>query len=109
MELAFLNIPVVIIRPGAVETPILNDSNKEMEQLNSNTKLYKNTITNFKHIVDKEQGGSISPNKIADLVFKVLNAKKPKLVYKKNVSVKLKLLNVVPYKLQQKIFKMMLK
>ncbi len=109
MELAFLNIPVVILRPGAVETPILNDSNKEMNNLNENTTLYKNTITKFKHIVDKEQGGAISPEKIANLVYKILNKKNPKMVYKKNVSKKLKLLNIVPYKMQQKIFKMMLK
>lgn len=109
MELAFLNIPVVILRPGAVETPILIDSNREMNDLDSSTTLYKNTITNFKHIVDKEQGGTISPNEIANLVFKILNKKNPKMIYKKNISTKLKLLNVVPYKLQQKIFKMMLK
>ena len=42
MELGLLNIPVITLRPGAVETPILVDSNKEMEELNSNTELYKN-------------------------------------------------------------------
>jgi len=68
MELGLLGVPVVTLRPGAVETPILKDSNKEMQQLNSNTELYKNTITKFKSIVDKEQGGAIPPTKIADLV-----------------------------------------
>lgn len=109
MELGLLNIPVITLRPGAVETPILKDSNKEMEELNANTNLYKNTITKFKHIVDKEQGGAIPPSKIADLVLKILNKKKPKHIYKKNVSKKLKLLNIIPTKLQLKIFKMILK
>lgn len=109
MELGLLNIPVITIRPGAVETPILKDSNKEMEELNSNTTLYKNTITKFKNIVDKEQGGAIPPEKIADLVFKILHNKNPKHIYKKNVSKKLKLLNVIPTKLQLKIFKIILK
>ncbi len=109
MELGLLGIPVVTLRPGAVETPILQDSNKEMEDLNANTALYKNTITKFKHIVDKEQGGAISPQKIAKLVLKILCKKNPKHIYKKNTSKKLKLLNFVPTKLQLKIFKAILK
>jgi NAD(P)-dependent dehydrogenase (short-subunit alcohol dehydrogenase family) len=109
MELGLLDIPVITLRPGAVETPIIKNSNKEMEDLNNNTQLYKNTITKFKHIVDKEQGGAISPNKIADLVFKILRKKKPKHIYKKNVSIKLKLLNLVPTKMQLKILKTILK
>lgn len=109
MELGFLDIPVITLRPGAVETPILKDSSKEMEDLNNNTKLYKNTITKFKHIVDNEQGGAIPASKIADLVLKILNKKKPKHIYTKNASKKLKLLNVVPTKLQMKIFKRILK
>ena len=109
MELGFLDIPVITLRPGAVETPIIKDSNKEMEALNANTDLYKNTITKFKKIVDGEQGGAIPPEKIADLVLKILNKKRPKHVYVKNVSKKLKLLNLISTKLQLKIFKMILK
>jgi len=108
MELGFLDIPVITLRPGAVETPILKDSNKEMEDLNNNTELYKNTITKFKHIVDNEQGGAVPASKIADLVLKILNKKKPKHIYTKNASKKLKLLNVVPTSLQMKIFKRIL-
>lgn len=109
MELGLLGVPVVTIRPGAVQTPILKDSNKEMQELNDNTQLYKNTITKFKTIVDKEQGSAISPEKIASLVYKILNRKKPKHVYSKNISKKLKLLNMVSTKTQVKIFKAMLK
>ena len=109
MELSLLGVPVITLRPGAVETPILKDSNKEMELLNNNTELYKNTITNFKKIVDKEQGGAISPTKIAELVLRILKKRNPKHIYSKNVSKKLKLLNLLPTKMQAKIFKMMLK
>ena len=108
-ELGFLDIPVVTLRPGAVETPIIVDSNKEMQALNDNTQLYKNTITKFKKIVDKQQGGAIPSSKIAELVLKILDKKNPKHVYAKNTSGKLKLLSVVPTKLQLKIFKMILK
>ena len=109
MELGLLNIPVITLRPGAVETAIIKDSTAEMEKLNANTELYKNTITKFKSIVDKEQGGAIPPSKIAALVSKILKKKHTKFIYKKNVSKKLKLLNAVPLKLQLKLFKMILK
>lgn len=109
MELGLLNIPVITLRPGAVETPILTDSNKEMQALNDNTTLYKNTITKFKHIVDHEQGGAIAPEKIAKLVLKILSKKNPKYIYAKNTSKKLKLLSVLPAKTQIKLFKMILK
>lgn len=109
MELAFLDVPVITLRPGAVETPIIVDSNKEMEQLDQNTELYKNTIAKFKHIVDKEQGGTVSPERVAVLVLKILKKNNPKHVYKINVSKKLKLLNIIPTKLQSKIFKRILR
>ncbi len=109
MELGLLGIPVITIRPGAVETPILNDSTREMEALDENTQYYKNTISKFRHIVDKEQGGTISPDKIADMVLKILYKKNPKHIYSKNTSVKLKLLNLVPAKAQVKLFKLILK
>ena len=80
-----------------------------MQNLDANTQLYKNTITKFKNIVDKEQGGAVSPEKIAELVYKILNKKKLKHVYSKNVSKKLKLLNLISTKTQLKIFKLILK
>ena len=109
MELAFLDIPVITIRPGSIKTPLLDDSSKEMETLNNNTIYYKNTINKFKHIVDKEQGSGVEPEKIANLVYKILNKKKPKHIYSFNSSLKLKLLSILPSKLQVKIFKWILK
>ena len=109
MELGLLNIPVITLRPGAVKTPIINSSSKQMEQLNDNTVLYKNTISKFKHIVDKEHGKGIEPELIGKKVLKILNRKKPKHIYKKNISVKLKLLNLLPTKTQIKLLKFILK
>ncbi|MBQ3047426.1 MAG: SDR family NAD(P)-dependent oxidoreductase [Clostridia bacterium] len=109
MELGLLNIPVITLRPGAVATPIIKSSSEQMEKLNANTSLYKNTIAKFKHIVDKEHNKGINPEKIAQKVLAILNKKTPKPVYKKNISKKLKLLNLLPTKTQIKLLKLILK
>ena len=109
MELGLLDIPVITLRPGAVSTPIIDSSTKQMENLDANTVLYRDTIHKFKHIVDKEQGSGIAPTKVAKKVLKILNKKRPKLVYKINISLKLKLLNLLPVKLQIKLLKLILK
>ena len=109
MELGLLNIPVITLRPGAVATPIIDSSTAQMNKLNTNTVLYKNTVDKFKHIVDKEQGSGINPEEIAKTVLKIINRKKPKRVYKKNISFKLKLLNTLPETTQLKLLKFILK
>ena len=109
MELGLLNIPVITLRPGSVSTPLIEDSSKQMENLNSNTVLYQNTISKFKHIVDKEHSKGITPEQIAKTVLKILNKKNPKTVYKKNIGLKLKLLNLLPVKTQIKLLKLILK
>ena len=109
MELGLLDIPVITLRPGAVSTPIIKSSSEQMNALNTNTILYKNTISKFKHIVDKEHDKGIDPQKIAKTVLKILNKKKPRHVYKKNISKKLKLLNMLPTKTQIKLLKLILK
>lgn len=108
-ELGLLNIPVITLRPGAVDTPIITSSNEQMNKLNDNTLFYKDTIPKFRHIVDKEHNKGIPPEKIAKMVLKILNKKNPKLIYKKNISTKLKLLNILPTKTQIKLLKLILK
>ncbi len=108
-ELGLLNIPVITLRPGAVATPIINSSSNQMNKLNNNTVLYKNTIHKFKNIVNKEHNKGIPPEKIAKIVLKILNKKNAKIIYKKNTSIKLKLLNMLPTKTQIKLLKLLLK
>ncbi|MBP3581961.1 MAG: SDR family NAD(P)-dependent oxidoreductase [Clostridia bacterium] len=108
MELGILGIPVIRLRPGAVKTELIDNSSSQMERFGANTVIYKDILPRFKHIVDKEQGTAIPAEKIAKLVLKILKSNKPKLVYAKNTSKKLKLLSVVPEKMQVAIYKKLL-
>jgi len=109
MELGLLDIPVITLRPGAVSTALINQSNTTLEKLEKKTTLYKGITTKFKHIVDGEQGSAIPAEKIGKLVLKILERKKPKFVYTKNASLKLKLLNLLPERLELFVLKKILK
>ncbi len=109
MELGLFDIPVITLRPGAVETELIGHSNNSLEKLESKTTLYKGITSKFKHIVDSQQGGAIPAEKIGKLVLKILSKKNPKYIYTKNASVKLKLLNIVPARMEMAILKKILK
>lgn len=108
MELGILGIPVIRLRPGAVATELIDNSSSQMEKFGANTVIYKDILPRFKHIVESEQGTAVPVEKIAKLVLKILKSNRPKLVYAKNTSKKLKLLSVVPAKMQVAIYKKLL-
>lgn len=109
MELQLLDIYVSIIRPGAVKTSMLPISNNELESFCNNTKLYKCNSKRFKSIVDSVETKNILPSEIAKISLKIIESKKPKYVYNINRNMKLRLLNVLPHKLQNKIIKLILR
>ncbi|MBR1926114.1 MAG: SDR family NAD(P)-dependent oxidoreductase [Clostridia bacterium] len=109
MELQLLNIDVCVIRPGAVKTTLLADSQSQIDNFCKNTKLYKYNSQKFKSITEKVETKNISPEKIAKLTFKILNKKHPKFIYNINRNFGLRLLNFLPKKLQLKIIKSILK
>ena len=108
-ELGLLGVDVVRIRPGAVDTGLIDLSSNTLSKMEQNTYLYKDIVHKFKKIVDSEQSGTIPAITIAKLVLKILNKRKVKPVYKKNISAKLKLLNMLPTNTQLWVYKKLLK
>jgi short-subunit dehydrogenase len=100
MELNLLGHKVIVIRPGAVKTPLLNESTSSIDKFIDKTQLYKDTSTRFKKIVDSVENKNIEADRIAKLVYKALTIKKPKFVYNINRNFLLKLLNILPDKFQ---------
>lgn len=108
MELQLLGIKVIVIRPGAVDTTLLDVSTSRLDNFINNTEHYKVNAEKFKDVVNSVEARKISPEKLADLVFKANNKKKPKCVYKINRNKLLLLLNVLPQKWQNRIIKKIL-
>ena len=108
MELQLLNYQVVVIRPGAVATTLLNDSTTALDKFTEETKLYSYNANKFKNIVDKVESKNTPPEKIAKLIYKVTTKKKPKYEYNINRNLGLKILNALPKRLQNYIIKKIL-
>ena len=99
-ETQLLDIPVSVIRPGAVKTGLLNISNVALERFGKNTKLYVESANNFQGIVDSVEARHIPAEKIAELALDALESKKPKYIYNINRNPLLLLMNMLPAKMQ---------
>ncbi len=109
MEVQLLGISVSVLRPGAVKTDMLPISTKALDDFCNKTTLYSCNAKRFKKIVDNVESKNVPPRKIAKTTLKIVQAKKPKLVYKINRNPLLLLLNVLPTRLQTWIIKKILK
>ena len=108
MELQLLDYQVVVLRPGAIDTGLLNVSLAKLKDFKENTELYKDNANKFDEIVNKVESKKIPPEKIGKLIAKILNKKKAKFVYTINRNVLLKLLNILPNRFQSWIIKRIL-
>ena len=100
MELQLLNKQVVVVRPGAVNTSLLDVSTTRIDNFSKNTEHYKYNAVKFQKITNKVEARKIDPNKIGKLVNRILKKKKPKFVYKINRNPLLLLMHCLPKRVQ---------
>ena len=109
MELQLLGISVSVLRAGAVKTDMLGVSTTALDKFVENTQLYSCNATRFKKVVDSVEAKSVSPDKIASKMLKIIRKRKPKFAYALNRNPLLRLLNILPQRLQFWIIKQILK
>lgn len=109
MELQLLGIQVIVLRPGAVKTSLLDVSTSRLDDFCQNTKLYPCNAERFQKIVNSVEAKSVSPECIAALDLKILKKKHPRYIYSINRNPGLKLLNLLPARLQTAIIRKILK
>jgi NAD(P)-dependent dehydrogenase (short-subunit alcohol dehydrogenase family) len=102
-ELRFSGIDVVIIRPGAIGTAILDNVARlpELEIGGSLEKPFRRFVTQ----APKEIGKVITPGKAARFICKVALVKDPKPVYRINNSVLLRLASSIPFCLMERLIR----
>ena len=108
MELGLLGHPVVVIRPGAVDTGLLDVSTKRLEDFTSGTELYSYNARRFSEIVDRVEARKVPPERIAEIAHRAATAKRPRFVYNINRNPLLILLNALPDRMQCFIIKTIL-
>ena len=109
MEVQLLGIDVCVLRPGAVNTGMLNVSITQLDSFCERTEIYKCNAKRFKDIVNKVEARNIPAQKIGLKTLKILKAKHPKHVYKINRNPLLLLLNALPRRMQTAVIKLILK
>lgn len=107
-ELNLLDQKVITIRPGAIKTPLSDNSLTDTSTLANETILYKNQAGNFLDLVKNFMGTPMEAKKLADFIYKVSIKKHNKLIYKKHTNVGLYLLSILPKRLQCYIIKKLL-
>ena len=109
MELQLLGIGVSVLRAGAVQTKMLGVSTDELDSFCNGTKLYRCNAANFKRIVDSVEAKSVAPDKIAAKTVKILEKKDPAFAYSINRNPLLRLLGILPKRMQFFIIRKILK
>ncbi len=107
-ELQLLGHSVIVIRPGAVKTDMLPASAARLDDFCSSTRLYAFSAERFRRIVDTVENRSVSPDRIARIVLLSLEAKIPRFVYNVNRNPWLRLLDMLPLRLQLRILRYIL-
>lgn len=109
MEAQLLGISVSVLRAGAIKTNMLNVSTEALNVFCQKTKLYNCNAKKFKKIVDNVEAKSVSPTKIAKKSVEIIEKNNPHFAYSINRNFLLKLLNVLPKRMQLFIIRRILK
>lgn len=108
-ECNYLDIKVIKIQSGSLNTRMLNKANDEYDVLINNTKYFKSPLTTLKGMMTKELKKTNNPDIIGKLIIKILGKKKPKICYRVKNSFALRFVNSLPERLQDYIYKKVIK
>lgn len=107
IELSIKDIKCVLIRPGAMQTKII-DSTIEFNRIEKNS-IFTNEFRGFLETVPKYIGNIASPERVAKVVFNAGTIKKPKTVYHINHNPIVGILSIMPQTFQNILLKRSLK
>ena len=100
MELQLRGISVSVIRPGAVETPLLGGSVKSIKAYTERTKLYPDVAEKFLRVTNAVEAKAVPPEAVAKKVGKALRARRPRFAYSLNRNPLLILYGILPKRLK---------
>ncbi|MFA7020283.1 MAG: SDR family NAD(P)-dependent oxidoreductase [Bacilli bacterium] len=99
-EVQCLGIKVIKIRPGSFKTEMVANIQKQFTTLVKETALFKRPITKMEFLMIGEIRNAREPQRIVNVFNKAINKKNPRIVYHVHNSLKMKMLNMLPSRLQ---------
>ena len=109
MELQLLGVSVSVLRAGAVDTGMLGESTRQLEAFCRDTRLYDCSAKRFKTIVDRVEARRIPPERIAEKIYGIACAKRPRFAYSINRNPLLILFDLLPQRVRFFAIRMILK
>lgn len=100
-ELGFLGISVTMVRPGPIETELLNNVNSIDYPVRN--EILAKAFRQFAKMAPLNVGKRITPEAAADFIFRISKKKKPAVIYRLNNDPKLRIAALLPFCLQEKI------
>ena len=109
MELQLLGISVSVLRAGAVDTGMLGASTAALDRFCEKTELYSCNAKRFREIVESVEARCISTEKLAEKAAYIVESARPRFAYAINRNPLLRLLNILPKRIQLFAIRMILK
>ncbi len=109
LELALLDVPVITIRPGAVDTEMVKDSFSSMERMCKNTLLYRTNAAKIRRIMEKASGKPMPPDQLARIIYRTAITPNPRASYTVGSGFALRLFSALPASTQAMLLKKLLK
>jgi len=109
LELALIGVPVITIRPGAVDTGLLKESFSSMERMCRNTGLYRMSASKFHQVMKKMAGSPMPPEKLARTIYSAAVTRNPRTSYTIGAGTALRMFSALPANAQAAILKKLLK
>lgn len=107
-ELSIYNIPVIKIQPGPFRTSMVANTVGGFQQAAKNSQLYSKQLEHFGSLVDEANKKAGDPDYLSGVIYKALTAKKPKTAYSVKADVARSLLEYLPIRMSDWIYKKIL-
>lgn len=108
-ELQLLDIKVIIIQPGPVETALLQSNRPCFMEAATASVYFRQYLEKIADLVEREQKKAVQPLRVAAVIRKALYSNRPRLRYRVNNDVSRNILARLPARLTDRLFKAVLK
>jgi NAD(P)-dependent dehydrogenase (short-subunit alcohol dehydrogenase family) len=108
-ELMVLGVPVVKLQPGSFRTGMLGAVNRGFEKTQSETAYFGKSLARMKPMMTHETENGGDPYRLAAVLVKAVEARRPKLRYRVGTGKRLALMELLPDRWLDGVYRMFLK